>query len=318
LQQSRSEQLRKTWVQIIADLNNSVTVERNDTVDNPSDVSVEKRFQAQELENICGEYTYHAPENVTLEQAKQTALERAKSKALAEKFGTIYRHQKTSVEKDENGKNERVTTDWNESEVKGEWIANTQEPKYMVSMGTDGFTVKVSVCGVAREIVGMHIDFQAKTLRNGTEIRDESEQFRHGDDIYLSFRSPVDGYLAVYLIDDKTAFCLLPYPKDPTGKTRIKAGKNYLFFSKEHAATEEKAIVKEYIMTCEKSTEQNFLYVIFSPNEFTKANDNDFQGKSDYKLPRELPLEEFQKWLAKNRQRDKDMKHEIKVVTIQK
>lgn len=32
----------------------------------------------QKLKTVEGEYTYHAPENVTLEQAKMTALERAK------------------------------------------------------------------------------------------------------------------------------------------------------------------------------------------------------------------------------------------------
>ena len=41
---------------------------------------------AQRVKTVEGEYTYHAPENVTIEQAKRTALERAKIQALADEF----------------------------------------------------------------------------------------------------------------------------------------------------------------------------------------------------------------------------------------
>ena len=44
---------------------------------------------AQRVKSIKGEYTYHVPENVTLDIAKQTALQRAKIQALADEFGTI-------------------------------------------------------------------------------------------------------------------------------------------------------------------------------------------------------------------------------------
>jgi hypothetical protein len=157
----------------------------------------------------------------------------------------------------------------------------------------------------------------ALLLRNGTDSKYESGDFRHGDDFYLLFKTPADGYLAVYLMDDsQNLFCLLPYRGDASGKTQVKAGKEYVFFSAGHAAPESSAFVDEYTMTCTKSSEQNFLYVIFSPNEFTKANDS--QTDSKLILPRELPFEDFQKWLAKNRSRDKDMKVETKSLTIRK
>jgi hypothetical protein len=60
--------------------------------------------------------------------------------------------------------------------------------------------------------------------------------------------------------------------------------------------------------------EQNVLYIVVSPNEFTKANDD----AGNAALPRELPFADFQKWLAKNRQKDKDMKVEIKNLTVKK
>jgi hypothetical protein len=274
---------------------------------------------AQKTEKICGEYKYFAPENVSEEQAKQIALDRAMQEALAEKFGTTVMQQNATTVKNENGKSDISFLSLGGSEVKGEWIETLKEPVYHTVYEQGMLVVSVSVCGKAREIVGAGIDFSAKILCNGVEAKFESDNFKHGDDIYLLFRSPVEGYLAVYLLDaSQTAFCLLPYPNDAEGKVKIKAGKDYIFFSEKHADRTEMSIVTEYMMTCEKSSEQNFLYVIFSPNEFTKANDSDIHEESSYVLPREVTFEEFQKWLAKNRGRDKDMKNEVKSLTIKK
>ena len=56
-------------------------------------------------------------------------------------------------------------------------------------------------------------------------------------------------------------------------------------------------------MTCNNPVERNTIYVVFSPNEFAKANSNNV----DELLPQELSFEEFQKWLVKGRNRDKEM-----------
>ena len=273
-------------------------------------------ISAQKAVKLCGEYTYSVPANVSLEQAKQTALERAKLEALAEQFGTIVSQSSATVVTNENGKSDVRALFLGGSEVKGEWLETTQEPKYDVSYEQGMLVVKVvSVCGKAREIVGAGIDFTAKVLKNGTEAKFESDHFRNGDAIYLLFHSPADGYLAVYLIDEsQTAYCLLPYMKAPSGNARVKSGTEYVFFSERQADRAEAAIVNEYRLTAEKPAEQNFLYVIFSPNEFTKAND---KTRSEA-LPRELSLADFRQWLANNRTRDKNMKVVEKILTITK
>ncbi|MDR1682825.1 MAG: DUF4384 domain-containing protein [Candidatus Symbiothrix sp.] len=281
-------------------------------------------LSAQKTQKLCGEYIYHAPENVTLEQAKQTALERAKLQALADKFGTTVTQNNATVVKNENGMSDISYFALGGSEVKGEWLENAKEPEYKITYEQDMLVVKVKVCGKAREITNAGIDFTAKILKHGTEAKFESETFRDGDQVYLLFRSPADGYLAVYLIDEsQTAYCLLPYMNAPSGNVRIKSGKEYIFFSEQNADKNEAPIVNEYVLTTNKTAEHNFLYVIFSPNEFTKANDvstsPDKQGATNHvELPRELPLVDFQQWLAKNRTRDKDIKVEIKGLTITK
>ena len=270
----------------------------------------------EKIEKVCGEYTYFVPDNVSLEQAKQTALKRAQIEALAEKFGTNISQQNLTNIRIENGKSD-IDSDFRlESEVKGEWVRNTKEPEYKISYDEKKSMqiVKVSVCGEARENAGLNIDLSIKVLNNA-DLKYETESFRSGEDIFLSFRSPVNGYLTVYLEDSETVQCLLPYPDAPSANVSIKAGKDYIFFSEKYAEQNEKSIVSEYTLSCEKSTEYNRLYVIFSPNEFIKANDA--KSKEEL-LPRELPLKDFQNWIANNRQKDKDIKVEIKTLTIKK
>ena len=270
---------------------------------------------AQKTIKVCGEYTCRAPENMSLEQAKIFVLEQAKLAALAEEFGTNITQLNTTVVKNENGKSDISYLSLGGSDVKGEWLEDIKIEYGKPYYEQDMLVLSVSVCGKARKITGAGIDFLAKVLCNGTEAKYESENFKHGDDIYLLFRSPVDVYLAVYLVDNsEKAYCLLPYMNETLGKAKAKAGKDCIFFSAKHAEPTEKAFVNEYTMTCDKATEQNFLYIIVSPNEFTKAND--IAGNET--LPRELPFADFQKWLAKNRQKDRDMKVEIKSLMIKK
>ena len=167
---------------------------------------------AQRVKTVEGEYTYHAPENVTIEQARRIALERAKIQALADEFGTIVQQQNITRVENSNGES---TTDFfsvGGSEVKGEWLADEDEPEYKISYVDNMLVVTCRVKGKARELVSAKIDFQARVLRNGTEDRFEDSEFYAGDDLYLSFLSPVKGYVAVYLIDaDRQAYCLLPF-----------------------------------------------------------------------------------------------------------
>lgn len=271
---------------------------------------------AQKVEKVCGEYSYVVPEDVSRERAKYIALERAKIEALEKHFGSIVSQNNSTVVRNENGRSDVSFLSFGGSEVKGEWIETIGEPKYDFEYKNDILILKVSVCGKAREITGAGIDLTAQILRNGTDARYESEEFRDGDDLYLLFKSPVDGYLAVYLIDDtETAYCLLPYMRNSEGKTEVKHDQEYIFFSTKHVERPEIPIVDEYTLTCSKSVEHNYIYIIFSPSPFTKAGD---KASEQQTLPRELSYSAFQKWLAANRTKDKNMKVIVKGVTISK
>ena len=268
---------------------------------------------AQKVQKVTATYTYHAPENVTLEQAKATALDRAKLQVIADAFGTIVSQTNSTRVENHGGASAVDFLSIGGSDVRGEWLETIGEPQYEISYEQGMLVVKVSVKGRIREIVSAAIDIKARVLRNGVEDRFESEEFRSGDDLYLSFVSPVDGYLAVYLVDaEQRAFCLLPYRSQRDGIYKVTANRRYLFFNIKEAEPEERQFVDEYRMSCGESPEQNQIYIVFSPQPFAKAADN----ATAELLPRELEYKEFQKWLARCRTKDKQMTSVSKMIAI--
>ena len=270
---------------------------------------------AQKTKKVHGEYIYHAPENVSIEQARQTALSRAQIQALGDEFGTVVAQHNATLMNNTNGSTHTDFTSLSSSDVKGEWLETIGEPKYEISYEQGMLVVKCSVTGKARAIVAKQNNYVAKILCNGIEDRNEGENFKSGDDLYLAYQSATKGYLAVYLIDDnKNAYCLLPYQSSKDGKVEVDANTRYVFFNQRTAQPLfNSSDVDEYTMTCDKASETNYIYIISSPNPFIKAIDNAVEG-----LPRELKYDDFQKWLSKNRTADKDMQVEIKTIVVKK
>lgn len=270
-------------------------------------------LRGQSPQIVSGSYRYVVPDHVSLEAAKITAVEKARTEALAAAFGTIITQSNTTVIENSNDASEYVFLSVGGSDVNGEWLEDTQEPEVVITAESGFITIIAKVWGRVREIRSTPIDIHAKLLRNGTEEKFESERFKDGDDLFLLFSSPVDGHLAAYLVDrSQQVYCLLPYSTDPRKAYTIQGGKEYLFFSA--SDTEGPGQVDEYRLTCDKSYEYDRIYLIFSPNEFTKANDKE-TGSS---LPRMLSFEQYNKWLAKARIRDKDMQVISKIILIKK
>lgn len=268
---------------------------------------------AQRTEKVRAEYIYHAPENISLEEAKRIALERAKIQAIADEFGTIVSQSNTTLVSNRNGESSTDFFSLGGSEVKGEWIETIGQPSYDISYEQNMLVVKVTVSGRIREMISAQIDIKAEVLCNGTDLKFARTDFKNGDDLYLYFQSPIDGYLAVYLLDEvsQMVYCLLPYKSSSEAVIPIEHDKPYIFFSAKHAG-DKAHLVDEYTMTCNSSVERNTIYVIFSPNEFAKANSNNVEEL----LPQELSFEEFQEWLSKGRKRDKDMNVNAKSIII--
>ena len=269
---------------------------------------------AQDVQTVEAEYVYEVPEDVSLSVAKQTALEKAKIRAIAEAYGTVVSESNTVRMANRNGISSVDFLFIGGSDVKGEWIETIRQPEYHIEYSADKLIVAVKVMGKIRELTTIAVDFQAKVLRNGTEDRFESEMFNNGDDFYLSFTSPVAGYLAIYLVDvGNDATCILPYQGQQDGIYAVKANQRYVFFSENDAAPVERPLVDSYNLTALYPIEQNQIYVVFSPQPFVKAADNGLEGQL-----RQLKGDDFQKWLAKCRKRDVNMSVKMIPITIKK
>ncbi len=263
----------------------------------------------QKIKTVEGEFTYLMPEDVSLSAAKRHTLQQAKLNAIANEFGTIVA-QTNLTRMETNGERSKMRfNSFGSSDVKGEWIETLGKPEYDVQLIDGAQVVTCRVKGKIREIVTSQADVKVKVLRNGREDRNEDDRFKDGDDLFMSFQTPLKGYLAVYLVDDNEQVqCLLPYLNQQSGIFQVEANRRYVLFS---AKDDPQLYVDEYTMNAERSEEYYQIYVIFSPNLFVKAVDvasekvvkgNDIAG-----YPRELSFEDFHKWLAKCRRHDKDM-----------
>ncbi len=267
----------------------------------------------QKMITVEGEYSYVVPENIDLEKAKQIALDRVKIQLIADKLGTTVTQSNTTFV---STSNENANLDFisiGGSEIKGEWIETIGKPVFKTEVYDEQVVIRVKIKGRIREIVSSIIPFETHVLRHGTDDKFEDNNFRSGDDLYVSFLSPVCGYVVIYLIDnDGQAFCLLPYGRQEQGNVKVNANERYVFFSEKCATSDLQSLVDEYTMTCSRSQELNEIYVIFSPNAFVKAVDN----KEVESLPRELSMEDFHKWLSSNRVKDKDMNYKKISITV--
>lgn len=270
---------------------------------------------SQQIKTVSGEYGYNVPENVDLEKAKLIALDRVKIKLIADEFGTVISQSNSTSVKNSNGNSDIDFISLGGSEVRGEWVETIGQPDFKLFFVDGQLIINVRIKGKIREIVSANVDFKALVLRNGTDDKYEDDNFKSGDDLFLSFTSPISGYVVVYLVDnDGTAFCLLPYQNQEQGNVKVNAKERYVFFSERLSPKDLKPYVDEYTITCLHTQELNQIYVIFSPNTFARAID----GKKEETLPRELSYEDFQKWLAKSRIKDKNMTYKKFTINIRK
>lgn len=275
-------------------------------------LSVSLIASAENWVEVCGEGKYEFSENITPQEAKSEALKRAKANALEERFGVMVSQEVFSQTKELNGKTDDYISVLSGSELRGEWIEDTREPEYQLLQEQGVWVYKVSVCGKARERQTADFGLIAKVLRRADDERSESADFQSGDAFYLYFRTPIKGFVSVYLADEnQNVSCLLPYQRQPVHSVEVKADTDYLFFSEKQ---DNRPFVDEYVLTADEGIVQNRIYIVFSPNDFVKVADKE---RSKDAL-RELSFADFQAWLSKNRGHDTQMQVVEKTLTIRK
>lgn len=248
---------------------------------------------AKSIKTVEGTYTFYAPSTMSMQQAEQEAIRRAQINALANAFGRVIVENTTSIQTADDD----LFYQEGNSLVKGEWIETIGEPKIERGFCEDGFYVKCTIKGKAREIVSTRTDIDVKVLCNHPDNNFEHTDFKDGDRLYVSLKSAENGYVTIYLYDKKedVVSCLLPYPKDNHSVCAVERDKKYVLFSKQRNELPARAV--EYVMNCSDDIEMNTLYILFSKKEFSKPSLNTDEGKN---VIGNLTYTQFQRWLSKS------------------
>ncbi len=273
--------------------------------------------KAQNVKKVHASYTYYAPETMSVEEAKRTALERAKIQAIADEFGTLVTQSSSTVISNKNGESDTQFFSIGGSDVKGEWIETIGKPVYDIKFEDKFFIITCTVKGTAREIESEKIEFIAKPLRNGTTLKYESTEFKDGDDLYLYFKSPESGFISVFLSDHvkHETYCLYPYKHDETSSPcYIEADIEYVLFSKRTANIAIRDLTDEYTLSCHDNIEFNTIYVVYSPNNFSKG----YMDGNESLYPKYCAEEEFIRWLTKLKKHNKKVGIQEYLITITK
>ncbi len=279
------------------------------------------------------------PERESLTEARARALKSAKINALENAFGTVitqdnvlYLENKKTGEKVETNSIFKMIGN---TAVKGE-IIDIKKEDYKQSVRkerVDGRKRKITyiTCKLkilAKELTATDIEIENFPL-NSVKILKPVFEFKEGDNLYVYFKSPVTGYLTVFLDDNKHAQCLLPYRNMPEGledAMPIKANKEYVFFSDydEHNYFDDDYFAEDtYKLVATDQKDINELYIIFSKEKLNKpilnaADDNVEIDQTTYELPRTINSDEFKKWLVKIKQIRDDIKVNAVRISIEK
>lgn len=272
---------------------------------------------AGDIKRVIGEAEYFSPSSESPDEARAKAIREAQIDAMNREFGTTLSERILVITDTHEGHTKNTSRSFGESQVNGDWLRNLKDPEVTIQTVDHGTIYYVKVYGEAREMNHKIIDVDCRILCNGTDPNRNilrGDKFIYGDEMYVYFTSPVDGWLAIYLIDDddeRTTQCLLPYDKQPVDAYPIIADKEYVFFSKLTSEPEYAVYATRMIMESRKQTDLNDLYVIFSPNKFTKVSSTvhkSDKGEPDVDLmPRETTFDRFDKWLYKQRRQDADL-----------
>lgn len=265
--------------------------------------------EAQKVVSVSGECQYQVPETVSIADAKNIAIERAKNEAMASEFGMVVSQTNTSTTKVVDGKVETDFFSMGGTESKGIWLEDTKEPEINIFCENGEIMVEAKVWGKAREIKTSETEMDIKVLCNGKE----SEYFKDKDKFSIDFKTASKGYVAIFLRDDiidDPIFCLLPYENENGEPREVKGNTLYNFLSSKDPIYPRR--LQETTLRTEKSIEFNTIIIVFSKNKFTMPLSDD----GTY-VP-ETPTEKFQKWLHKNCIHDETMQVIEKTVEIRK
>lgn len=267
--------------------------------------------QAADVRTVEGEATFYDDGTHSRIECMRIAAEQARIKALAAEFGTIIAQDVVQTNRVSGNQQHSDFLSLSTSEVRGEWICDEGEPKYQISTDNEGnFVITCKIRGSAAPLSNRAAEFNAGVLRNAPDPQAVDNRFRSGDSMFLLFNGSTDGFVAAFLEDEAgNVFGILPYIGDSASRVPVRKNRNYIFFSQANAS-DRVVPVDEYQLTADARTEYNRLYVVYSPQAFSKP----VMQKSHSGIPA-MSSVDFRKWLSRARRNDPAMG--VKAINIE-
>lgn len=252
---------------------------------------------ASDIRRVSGKASREVSEFLSLAEIKRMVLEEAKISALEKEYGTVMTQSTSSIIYNENDISNSNFSGFLGTLIRGEWLETIGEPVFKFTEIEGCRYIECYVEGRAREKVARDLSFDIYPLRNAPDRKYHSTNFSNGDDLFLYIKSPVSGYLNVYLVcnDDDSVYCLLPYKGSDGTSFKVEADREYILFSKEKNA-DKLQNVDEYTLSASKKKEFNDIVVVFSTTRFYKAG---MDARAEQEIPNVTSVKKFNKYLTK-------------------
>lgn len=250
-------------------------------------------------------------------EAERICIQRAKIDAIEKAFGqTVFQGNSTFIQNKNTGEkteSQNIFNSISESLVNGEWLEDLKKPVIEKEITKDYTWIIATVEGRIREIRSIPVTFKSFPL-SCANASCEQLVFKDGQDLYMYFKAPQKGYVAIFAdvpTEGKT-YRLLPYKYTSNMSYPVEADKEYIFFYNRPGSqgTAEKVDDIQLFLNKKGISEMTKIFVLYSAEgEFGKpllsADRNRMETNKLAELNLETPLfldsEEFQRWLQATR-----------------
>jgi len=266
-----------------------------------------------------GEFSLKIDDNLSVEFIKSKCIEFAKVDAIKRTFGEVLiQGNSTFIKNIQTNTKVETATIFNmiaDSYVNGEWIRDLNPPVANIEVRSNEVWVSAKVIGLVRELPAYKSDIKITTTKC-PDPNCESNDFYDGDDFYIIIKSAISGYISIFIDDpiNNNSYMIFPYQSmKESSQYFIERDKEYILFDPKNLNGIPSSIIDQLSvsLTQKNTPEINKLIVIFSPNiPLSKpilTSTNTLMKNNSLILPSYMGSEEFQKWLAKIRNVNKEI-----------
>jgi len=260
--------------------------------------------QRAKIETSKGTAQIRVEENVTKEDARRKVEQMAIIDAITNAFGQYVEQESILTVQSGKSRFNIIGT----TKVKGEWVETIDKSFEEDSRDEKGQFGTVKTLWITCNIKGRvkeatpkaNIEYQTLSYPN---MNSRSTTINSGEKFFLYFRSPVNGFLSVFLDDGNKISRLLPYNSMSSfNAVNVEADREYIFFSFKPEHEYFKNLIPDavYLSTSNES-EINTVHIIFSEEKYFKPGLEKIEKMEDMYIPQWLSRKDFETWLADNK-----------------